>query len=59
MSATCYANKILYVDLTTGATRTEPLTDEVKRQYLGGQGVNLKLYAELAKPNVDALVCCL
>lgn len=55
MSGTCYANKILYVDLTAGTTRTEPLTDEVKKKYLGGQGVNLKLYAELSKPHVDAL----
>ncbi len=55
MSATCYANKILYVDLTSGKTRIEELTEQVKKDYLGGQGVNLKLYAELASPDVEPL----
>ncbi|MBS7639772.1 MAG: aldehyde ferredoxin oxidoreductase family protein [Candidatus Bathyarchaeia archaeon] len=33
-----YMGKILRVDLSTGALRTEPILEEVARKYLGGKG---------------------
>src|SRR3972149_2732291 len=37
-----YAGKILRVNLTTGDIKTEPLTEEMAKQYIGGIGPDLK-----------------
>jgi aldehyde:ferredoxin oxidoreductase len=34
-----YANKVLYVDLTSGVVRVEEPPDSFYRRYLGGQGM--------------------
>jgi aldehyde:ferredoxin oxidoreductase len=38
-----YAGTILYINLTTGKTRTEKLSDEVAKKYIGGIGLGMKL----------------
>jgi aldehyde:ferredoxin oxidoreductase len=48
-----YAGTILYVDLTTGKTRTEKLSDEVAKKYVGGIGLGMKLYLSNSKAGVD------
>jgi aldehyde:ferredoxin oxidoreductase len=58
MEDTCllgYAGKVLYVDLTTGKTRTEKLNEEAAKKYIGGIGLGMKLWLENSAAGVDAL----
>ncbi|HEX7482658.1 MAG TPA: aldehyde ferredoxin oxidoreductase N-terminal domain-containing protein, partial [Candidatus Bathyarchaeia archaeon] len=50
-----YAGTILYVDLATGKTRAEKLSDEVAKKYIGGMGLGMKLYLSNSKSGVDPL----
>ena len=50
-----FANSILYIDLTTGKVRTEPLDPELINTFLGGYGINNKLIYDLMPPGVDPL----
>ncbi len=50
-----YAGTILYVDLTTGKTRTEKLPDETAKKYIGGIGLGMKLYLSNSKAGVNPL----
>jgi len=50
-----YAGKILYVDLTSGSTKAEPLDTDLLKEYLGGQGINIRLAYDLIKPGIDSL----
>ncbi len=50
-----FANKILLVDLTKNEVKTENLSDEIKRNLLGGKGIGIYyLYRDL-KAGVDPL----
>jgi aldehyde:ferredoxin oxidoreductase len=49
-----YAGKILHVNLTTGETKTEPLTEEMAKQYIGGIGLGIRLLMDNSKPGTDA-----
>src|SRR4030042_2380946 len=49
-----YAGKILHVNLTTGQVRTEPLTEEMAKNYIGGIGMGIRLLMNNSKPGVDA-----
>src|SRR4030065_7966 len=49
-----YAGKILRVDLTTGKISTEPLTEALAKQYIGGIGLGIKLLMDKSKPGTDA-----
>lgn len=48
-----YAGKILYVDLSSGSTKTEPLTEEFAKQYIGGTGFGIKTLLDNQKPGVE------
>lgn len=48
-----YAGNILYVDLTTGEIRKEPLDLELAKRFVGGWGINFKLAYDLMKPGTD------
>jgi len=50
-----YAGKILYVDLTTGRTRTEKLSEDDAKKYVGGIGLGMKLYLSNSKAGVNPL----
>ena len=50
-----YAGNILYVDLTAGTVRAEPLSPELARDYIGCLGINTKLAYSLIPPRADAL----
>ena len=50
-----YAGSILDVDLTTGRVKREKLNLQVARSFIGGLGVNIKLWYDLVKPGVDPL----
>ncbi len=50
-----YAGKVLYVDLTTGKTRTEKLNEETAKKYIGGIGLGMRLWLANSKSCVDPL----
>ena len=50
-----YAGSILYVDLTGGRTRKEPLDPELARSLIGGYGINNKLAYDLMPQGVAPL----
>lgn len=50
-----YAGTILYVDLDTGKTRTERLTQEVALKYIGGIGLGMYLWLTNSKAKVSPL----
>jgi len=45
-----YAGKILYVDLTSGQARTEPLDMEMAEKFIGGWGIGERLLYDILKP---------
>ena len=49
-----YAGKILRVDLTTGKVSTEPLKEEIAKNYIGGIGLGIRLLMDNSKPGTDA-----
>ena len=46
---------VLRIDLTTGKTSREPMSRQLKRDYIGGRGVNSRLLYEGVKPGTDPL----
>lgn len=46
---------IIRVDLTTGSIVKEPLSEELRRDYLGGRGINIKILYDEIKPGTDGL----
>lgn len=50
-----YVGNILFVDLSTGKTRTEPLNLEYARLYLGGRGLGARYLLDYLEPNIDPL----
>jgi aldehyde:ferredoxin oxidoreductase len=50
-----YAGQLLYIDLTTGQTRTEPYPEEWAKLYLGGTGLCARLLWDNVKPETEPL----
>ena len=48
-----YAGKILWVNLTDGHIRKEPLDIELAQKFVGSCGLNLRLAYDLIKPGID------
>jgi len=48
-----YAGRILHVDLSTGQTKVEPLSEEMAKMYIGGIGLGIRLLLEHCKPGTD------
>jgi len=48
-----YAGRISHVDLSSGKTWTEPLTEEFAKKYIGGIGLGMRLYLDHSKPGID------
>ena len=48
-----YAGKILRVDLTTGKISTEPLSEKMAKDYIGGIGLGIKLLMDNSKAGTD------
>ncbi|MDY6880622.1 MAG: aldehyde ferredoxin oxidoreductase N-terminal domain-containing protein [Thermodesulfobacteriota bacterium] len=53
MGSKGYAGRILYVDLTNGATRTEELDTTLAKDFIGGWGLNAKLAYDHTTPRLD------
>ena len=50
-----YNGRLLYVDLSKGKYRTEPLNFEYARKYVGGKGLGARYLFDLLKPGTDPL----
>ena len=48
-----YAGKILRIDVSTGTTGTEDVTEEMVKKYLGGDGFAVKLLYETVPKGTD------
>jgi len=48
-----YAGQILYVDLISGDTKTEPIDQELARQFIGGRGLGAKMLWDSLAPGTD------
>ena len=48
-----YAGRILRIDLSTGKTRVNTLTEEVAKKYIGGIGLGMHLLLENSNPGTD------
>jgi len=52
---TCYAGKVLRVDLATGMILTEPLNEAWARDFVGGKGLGFRYLFDLLPPHTDPL----
>ena len=50
-----FAGNILFIDLTSGEIRKEPLDNQLVHSFLGGYGINIKLLFNMVSPAVDPL----
>ncbi|MDR1992787.1 MAG: aldehyde ferredoxin oxidoreductase, partial [Nitrososphaerota archaeon] len=50
-----YAGRVLYVDLNTGKTRTEKLSEETAKKYIGGIGLGMHFYLSNSKTETAPL----
>jgi len=48
-----YAGKILRINLTTGKVSTEPLREEMAKNYIGGIGLGIRLLMDNSKAGTD------
>ena len=55
MTVPGFAGHVLYVDLTRGKTRKEPLDDRFVHAFIGGYGINTRLLYDVVSPAVDPL----
>jgi aldehyde:ferredoxin oxidoreductase len=47
--------KVLKVNLTTGNILTEPISEEILKNYLGGRGINIKVLYDTTNKDTDPL----
>ncbi len=50
-----WTGKVLKIDLSTGIQEEIEIDDLLRRKYLGGRGLGVKLYTELCTSNTDPL----
>jgi len=50
-----YMGRLLFVDLTSGTLEEETLTGEMRRDFMGGQGIGVRILYERMKPGADPL----
>ena len=50
-----FAGNVLYVDLTHGKIRREPLDPALAEKFIGGLGLTVKLAYDTIKPGTGAL----
>ncbi len=48
-----YAGRILRVNVSTGKTKAEPLSEDFAKKYVGGTGFGIKMLLENHKPGID------
>lgn len=50
-----YTGNMLFVDLSAGKVRTEELSEEMARRFIGGYGIGVRVLMERMKPGADPL----
>ncbi|MEM2427723.1 MAG: aldehyde ferredoxin oxidoreductase N-terminal domain-containing protein, partial [Candidatus Bathyarchaeia archaeon] len=50
-----YAGKILRVDLSSGSFKIEPLSDQMVKSYIGGNGFGVRILYDEVPPKIDPL----
>jgi aldehyde:ferredoxin oxidoreductase len=50
-----WMNKIVKVDLSSGKQTTINISEDVRRKFIGGRGLGLKLYTDMCSADIDAL----
>ncbi len=50
-----WMGKIIKIDLSTGKQETVEIDDNIRRKYLGGRGLGVKLYTEICSPQTEPL----
>ena len=50
-----FNGKILFVDLTSGSIKEEKVSEKIYREYLGGQGLGVRILYERMKADADPL----
>ena len=50
-----YNGKVLFVDLTSGSIKEESLPEKVYRDFIGGQGLGVRILYERIKPKAEPL----
>lgn len=51
----CYAGKVLFVDLAEGKIREEQFPEKLYRDFIGANGLGIRVLYERMRPRVDAL----
>jgi aldehyde:ferredoxin oxidoreductase len=51
----CYAGKALFVNLSEGSIKEERFSEKVYREFIGGNGLGIRVLYEKMKARVDAL----
>lgn len=51
----CYSGKVLFVDLTEGRIEEAKLAENIYREFIGGNGLGVRVLYERVKSGVDAL----
>jgi aldehyde:ferredoxin oxidoreductase len=51
----CYAGKVLFVDLTHGNIKEEVLSERTYREFIGGNGLGIRVLYERMKAQIDPL----
>ncbi len=49
-----WMNKIVEINLSTGKQKTLIIDDDVRRKFIGGRGLALKLYTDMCSVDIDA-----
>lgn len=50
-----FMGKVLFVDLTSGSIKEESLPEQVYRDFIGGQGLGVRILYECMKPKAEPL----
>ena len=51
----CYAGKVLFVDLTDGILKEETLPEDVYREFIGGNGLGVRILYERMEARIDPM----
>jgi aldehyde:ferredoxin oxidoreductase len=51
----CYAGKVLFVDLTRATIQEEKVPEQIYREFIGGNGLGIRMLYEKMKPKTDPL----
>ena len=50
-----WMGKIIKIDISNGKQETIKITDELRRKYLGGRGLGVKLYSDMCSSQIEPL----